>query len=167
MATNGLPFKDWALKEAAYYTDNLSALRGDVLGIDAEEYLAGLLIAQNREPLLPALGGLPFSLRQRVDDDLQRFRDAGVSVMFVFNGLDLACRDRGSIFKGAARAAETLESAWRIYDAGKGDEAVSAFGRACKLLRFFGVERGSIGAISDMWQALTAHTTSCEVCWLI
>lgn len=140
MATYGLAFKDWALKEAAYWTFGIEQLRGSKLGIDAEEYLAGLLIAQNREPLLPALGGLPFSLKQRVDEDVQRFHDAGIQPTFVFNGLDLACRDRSSILKASLRATETLDSAWRIYDAGKGDEAVSAFGRACECcLGFYGI----------------------------
>lgn len=137
MATLGLPFKEWALKEIAYYTDELSNLEGDLFGIDAEEYLVNF-ITQNREPLVPALGGLPLSLRQRVDDDLQRFKDAGIRVMFVFNGLDLPCRDRSSIFKASARAAETLESAWRTYDAGRGDEAVNTFGKACKLCSLSG-----------------------------
>lgn len=69
-----------------------------------------------------------------MDEDLQRFQDAGIEVTFVFNGVDLACKDRANILKSSARATETLESAWRIYDSGKGDEAVSAFGKACKFL---------------------------------
>ena len=131
MGSHGLPFKQWAFKEVAYHTSDIAELRDHSIGIDAEEYLAGLLVTNSREPLLPALGGLPFSLKQRVDEDLARFREAGIKANFVFNGLDLACRDRASILRGSARATETLESAWRIYDAGKGDEAVSAFGRAC------------------------------------
>lgn len=45
MGSHGLAFKDWALKEAAYWTDETEDLRGRSLGIDAEEYLAGLLIS--------------------------------------------------------------------------------------------------------------------------
>lgn len=128
MSAHSLAFKDWV----PYWGSGIAEFRGHSLGIDAEEYLAGLLISQNREPLLPALGGLPFSLKQRVDEDLQRFSDAGIRLTFVFNGLDHACRDRANILKASLRATETLESAWRIYDAGKGDEAVTAFGKACK-----------------------------------
>lgn len=131
MGSHALGFKEWALKEAAYWNDDIEDLRGLKVGIDAEEYLAGFLVSR-KEPLLPALGGLPFSLKLRVDEDLQRFREAGIEVTFVFNGLEPACRDRANILKASNKASETLDTAWRIYDAGRADDAVAAFGLACE-----------------------------------
>lgn len=131
MGSHGLGFKEWALKEAAYWNDDLKDLHGTRIGIDAEEYLTSFLISK-KEPLLPALGGLPFSLKSRVDEDLQHFTDAGIEPVFVFNGLDQACNDRASILKSSVKASDILDSAWKIYDAGRADESVATFGMACK-----------------------------------
>lgn len=164
MASHGLEFKDWVLKEVAYHTDEIENLRGHNIGIDAEEYLGGLL-TQHREPLLGALGGLPFSLKQRVEEDVQRFKTAGVRPTFVFNGLDLACHDRANILKTSLRAAADLGDAWRIYDLGRGEEAVSAFGRACKWMLYELKECSAcLLSVSDGLQALTASTTLFVAC---
>ena len=124
-------FKAWAINEVAYWNDDIEDLRGLKVGIDAEEYLANFL-SSRKEPLLPALGGLPFSLKLHVDQDLKRFRDAGIEVTFVFNGLDLACVDLVNVLRASNKALETLDTAWRIYDAGRADDAVAAFGMACR-----------------------------------
>ena len=126
-------FKDWALNAGAVFTSDIEELRGCRIGIDAEEFLAGLLFGRDREPLLPALGGLPFELHKRIDKALERFSSACIEPIFVFNGLDLACKDRASILRASLKATETLETAWAIYDSGEGDQAVEAFGKACML----------------------------------
>lgn len=159
-----LTFKEWAHNTGALFSSDISELEGVTVGIDAEEYLAGLLISEQREPLLPALGGLPFSLRDRVDQDIEHFSDAGIRPMFVFNGLDLACKDRASILRSSLRATENLESAWSIYDSGKGDEAVKAFGRACRFdvlqygnTQVVNVERIGTHRIYHILRNLMAH----------
>ena len=132
MGSNALAFKDWASSEDCVASAPVDQLRNVHVGIDAEDYLHSLLVTGSREPLLPALGGLPFSLKKRVDDDLLGFRDAGIEPLFVFNGLDLACKDRASILRESRKASGILESAWSTYDEGKGEAAVSLFGKACK-----------------------------------
>lgn len=128
-----LAFKDWAKGEGLALSANLNEFNGTVVGFDAEDYLNTLLTnAQTREPLLPALGGLPFALQQHVDQDLDHLQKAGVRPLFTFNGLDIACRDRKSISKESQKAVNTLDEAWRVYDLGQGDSAVVAFGKACK-----------------------------------
>ncbi|KAK3703429.1 hypothetical protein LTR37_014419 [Vermiconidia calcicola] len=131
MGSNALAFKNWAVSENVVVTSPLEQFRDRRIGIDAEDYLHSLLFAGNREPLLPALGGQPFTLKKRVGEDLEGFRAAGIEPVFVFNGLDLACKDRISILNEGKKASTILNDAWNIYDQGKGEEAVNAFGRAC------------------------------------
>ena len=136
MATDGLAFKQWAVNENVALSSSIEQIRDSRLGIDGEDYVHSLLISTpNREPLLPALGGLPFTLHKRIDEDLQGFGEAGIDPIFVFNGLDLACRDRASVLRESRKAANILGDAWSTYDNAKGEEAVNMFGRACKFLK--------------------------------
>lgn len=129
-----LAFKDWAKGEGLVLGGPLNDFNGTTVAFDAEDYLNALLTnTQTREPLLPALGGLPFALRQHVDQDLEHLQEAGIKPIFVFNGLEIACKDRKSINKESQKAVSTLDEAWRVYDLGQGDSAVVAFGKACKL----------------------------------
>lgn len=133
MTSGGLAFKAWALTENVTTTSPTEQFRDKRIGIDAEDYLHSLLITGAREPLFPALGGRPFGLYRRVDVDIEGYRSAGIEPVFIFNGLDLACRDRTVILNESRKASNTLNEAWTIYDQGKGEEAVQQFGRACKL----------------------------------
>jgi hypothetical protein len=132
MASGSLAFKEWATSENVAATSTLDHFRGKTVGIDAEDYLHSLLIVGNREPLLPALGGTPFCLWRRLDDDLKGYESAGIKPYFVFNGLDLGCRDKSAILNESRKAASILENAWTTYDNGRGEEAVIMFGKACE-----------------------------------
>lgn len=132
MGSNALAFKNWAVNENVITTTPVEHFKGKRIGIDADDYLQSLLVSGNREPLLPAHGGQPFTLQKRVDEDLEGFQAAGIEPIFVFNGLDAACRDRTSILNDSRRASAVLNEAWQIYDQGKGEEAVANFGKACK-----------------------------------
>lgn len=128
-----MAFKEWAAQEGLIRNAPLDEFRGTRIGIDAEDYLTSLLVAPNtREPLLPALGGLPFSLQKNVDADLKSFQEAGITPIFIFNGVNIASQDRAAAGKQARKASGTLNDAWSIYDSGHGDGAVAAFGKACK-----------------------------------
>ena len=73
-------FRDWARSEGVEVSAPLDQLRHARVAIDAEEYLFNLLTATaTREPLLPAHAGLPFALQKHVDQDLQNFKQAGIS----------------------------------------------------------------------------------------
>lgn len=134
MGSESLAFKDWLKAEGLVVSANLNhEWNGKTIGIDAEDYLNTLLTnPQTREPLLPALGGLPFALREHIDKDLEQFRKAGIKPYFMFNGLEIGCRDRKTISKESQKAVQILDEAWRVYDQGRGDDAVVAFGKACK-----------------------------------
>ena len=56
---------------------------------------------------------------------------AGIKAIFVFNGLELGCKDRKSISRECQKASHLLEEAWKIYDEGHGDPAVALFGKTC------------------------------------
>lgn len=129
-----MAFRTWLKDEVVYVVGPLESLRNDWVGIDAEEYFNSILSPgrQAPEPLLPAHGGCGFTIKKRIDEDLARFKEAGIKPCFVFNGLDLKGRDRASILKESRKATATLASAWEIYDAGDGETAVKRFGAACK-----------------------------------
>ncbi|KAI7297485.1 hypothetical protein KC315_g18441, partial [Hortaea werneckii] len=77
-------FKDYITTHNLQTWGSLSEFTGTRLAIDAEDYLHTLLTnPQTREPLLPALSGLPFALQKHVDESLQGFKDAGIDVVWV------------------------------------------------------------------------------------
>lgn len=170
MNTYGLGFRDWVYKECAYHENPIEDFRvqaekldgGVWIGVDAEEYLAEHL-AVRAEPLIPALGGLPFSLKAKVDEDIELFKQVGISLHFVFNGLEYTCRDRANILKASNRSFEALDHAWKVYDAGRADDSVSAFGVACE----FTATSDHRNPPTDFAQARIALRKSSKVCRLI
>lgn len=157
MGSNSLAFKTWCRETHVYHFANLEEFKDAVIGIDAEDYLHSLLVTRNVEPLLPAHGGEGFTLKQRVDDDLAKFEEAGIVPYFVFNGLDLACKDRASILKESLKAAQNLGNAWQIYDEGKGEDSVVGFGKACK---WSSLATCTFILRANLYQAHTEHITS-------
>ncbi|KAF2718908.1 hypothetical protein K431DRAFT_123914 [Polychaeton citri CBS 116435] len=126
-------FKEWAASEGHIKSSPLEQLKGSRVAIDAEDFLNALLsTSPTREPLLPALGGLPFALEHHVDHHLQSFQSADITPIFVFNGLDLACRDRRTISRESIKASRSLEEAWSLYTQTRAQEAVEEFGKTCK-----------------------------------
>ncbi|KAF7184919.1 Uncharacterized protein HII31_13731 [Pseudocercospora fuligena] len=136
-------FKDWASKKGLIQKSKISDFDTATIGFDAEAYINNLLSnANTREPLLPALGGLPFALTQHIDAELARLREANITPWFVFNGIEMAPRDRKTLLKEGQKAVKVLETAWEVYDQGRGDDAVANFGKICTyrtshILRFF------------------------------
>ena len=107
----------------------LSALKGAVVGIDASHYITQHLLQQStREPLLIALGGFPFALKNNIERELQIFKNLGVACVFVFNGLDFGKKDqRPHVQPESVRA---FEQAWGLYDQQQADQVVDAFSGA-------------------------------------
>lgn len=127
-------FKEWASKKNLIQKSKISDFDTATIGFDAEAYINNLLSNTNtREPLLPALGGLPFALTQHIDAELARLREANITPWFVFNGIEMAPRDRKTLLKEGQKAVKVLETAWEVYDQGRGDDAVANFGKICKL----------------------------------
>ncbi|KAI9713517.1 MAG: hypothetical protein M1820_000899 [Bogoriella megaspora] len=107
----------------------LSELSGSVVAIEAGHYLTQLLTnPTSREPLLAALGGLPFTMRATVTEDIRLFREYDITPIFVFDGLDV--RRVNGFFQQADEAIRANASAWDLYNRHQAGEAVSAFGES-------------------------------------
>ncbi|RXK34158.1 hypothetical protein BBD39_06105 [Arsenophonus endosymbiont of Bemisia tabaci Asia II 3] len=132
MASRAQAFRDWVLSEGLITTGPIDQLKDTRLMIDAEDFLENILTSRTtREPLLPALGGLPFALRKHVDDHIAAFQVSNITPTFIFNGLDLACKDRATISRESKLAARSLDEAWSLYSQSRADEAVAEFGKSC------------------------------------
>ncbi|KAJ9352489.1 hypothetical protein DTO280E4_7828 [Paecilomyces variotii] len=107
----------------------LSALKGAVIGIDASHYIhLHLHHHTTREPLLIALGGFPFALKGNIERELQIFKNLGIALVFVFNGLDWGKRDQRPQVQ--AESARAFDQAWELYDQQQADQVVDAFSSA-------------------------------------
>lgn len=118
---------DWAASLAEH--SKLDELAGCSVAIDAADHLNRLLNdPQWKEPLLPALGGLPFSMKRLVLDDLQRWKTHNIQPLFVFNGLDVGKRDKS--FRVSDEASRVTAEAWELYNQSEAERAVATFGEA-------------------------------------
>lgn len=107
-----------------------------MVGIDASHYIAQHLNHHpTREPLLTALGGFPFALKNNIERELHIFKNLGVACVFVFNGLDFGKKDqRPRVQPESVRA---FEQAWDLYDQQQADQVVDAFSGAGMVFLFF------------------------------
>lgn len=129
-----------------------------MVGIDASHYITQHLLHQStREPLLIALGGFPFALKNNIERELQIFKDLGVACVFVFNGLEFGKKDRRPHVR--PESVRAFEQAWDLYDQQQADQVVDAFSSAgmFPLLSRIIVE---VFPASDL---VVRYTTSCEL----
>jgi hypothetical protein len=151
--------EEWA--DSRVQTFPLQHLAGAVIGVDASYYLdlrlnkalkasaesrkaspesSKNIIAQDgvkkgREPLFNALGGIPCSLQEAIEKDVEILKKYDVSLTFVFNGLDYATKE-----PSGARSATNLrahEEGWQAYKNDDEDATVKAFGKAGKMSGFY------------------------------
>lgn len=109
----------------------LSELDGAIIAIEAAYYLNRLLVNPSlKEPLLAALGGLPFTMRSTVTNDIAAFREAGIKPIFVFDGMDVS--KTKTLFQQADEAVRANTAAWNLYNQHQAENAVAAFGESCK-----------------------------------
>ena len=103
-------------------------LKDAVVGIDAYHYLQKALASQLKEPLVPALGGFPFSLKTTIQQDMEEFRKAGIKPVFVFSGISPSPSEKP--FSISDESVKLRTRAWELYDKGQAMDAVDAFGQA-------------------------------------
>ena len=122
-------FDTWSSNRAE--TNSLSDLSGAAIGIEASFYLDRLLNQPPfKEPLLSALGGLPFSLKAHIENELSVFREHDIKPVFVFNGMNVAKKHRP--FKHADDASRINANAWELYNRHEAEQAVQGFGKSGK-----------------------------------
>lgn len=99
-----------------------------MVGVDASYYLDQCLNENTEEPLKVALGGLPFCITARIEEDLQAAKDAGVKLLFIFNGLDYANKTPSGSESIETRRAH--DEGWSHYMTGDPKATVSDLGKA-------------------------------------
>lgn len=124
-------FHEWALSTQISHVLPLDQLRNHRLGVEAEDYINVLVSnSPTREPLLIALGGLPFSLEETVKKHLSILEQNGIQPYFIFNGLNLNGQD--DKVQAMLTALKSIASAWNLYGASQPNDAVVEFGKLCK-----------------------------------
>lgn len=118
----------WASQRGAVQTFPLPTLKDAVVGIDASYYLdLRLNGSPKEEPLKHALGGVPYCLKNQVTDDIECLQDAGVKVIFVFNGLDHVNKPQPEFLSSDNMRA--AESAWQKYRSGEPEGCNNEFSK--------------------------------------
>jgi hypothetical protein len=108
----------------------LGEFKGTRIGIEAAEYIRTHILEypHAKEPLVPALGGLPLGYKESMEDSLRRFASYGIEPFFVFSGLDLVKRE--DPFRQRQDAAFVNQLAWQMYDNNQPEESVKRFGES-------------------------------------
>jgi hypothetical protein len=116
----------------------LQELAGCRVGIEAADYLAKRILNHPRakEPLVPALGGLPLALQQHIEDDLDAFKREGIEARFVFSGLDITKQDEP--FRQKQDQALVNANAWNLYDSHQAEASVAKFGESSERTVVYG-----------------------------
>lgn len=113
---------------------DLAELRSSRVGIDAADYLNQRILNHPRakEPLVPALGGLPLALTQHIEEDLATFRSLEIEPYFVFSGLDIT--KQGNPFGQKTAEATVNADAWNLYDSHQAEASVAKFGESSTVI---------------------------------
>lgn len=108
----------------------LQELSGCRVGIEAADYLTSRILNSPRakEPLVPALGGLPLALHQHIAEDLDEFKKHNIEPWFVFSGLDITKQDEP--FRHKQDEAAVNANAWNLYDSHQAEASVAKFGES-------------------------------------
>lgn len=150
-------FESWnnTLGEAALYED-LSGMR---VGIEAAHYLHHRVLnhPRFREPLVPALGGLPLAFQTSIEEDLNKFNKYGIQPFFVFSGLDITRQE--DPFRQRQDGATINREAWDMYDRHQAESSVARFGESSKEVGTHGTGKGT-----DICQHMSLQRTSSAGC---
>src|ERR1700761_1713245 len=119
-------FDLWANKHVEYC--QLLLLKDAVIGVDASYYLNLRLNGNNEEPLKHALGGQPFTFKRAVEEDIAFLRQNGITLIFVFDGLDYVNKSLRTSQLAASRRVQ--DDAWHAYLNGDSKRTVADFGKA-------------------------------------
>jgi len=124
-------FNEWAASAQLGHTDSFAELNERRLGIEAEDFIANILTTSpTKEPLLPALGGLPFALEETITNHVGVLRRHGCQPYFIFNGV--TSNGQEERLQAAIRATKSIANAWQLYGASEPEQAVAEFGTLCE-----------------------------------
>jgi hypothetical protein len=124
-------FNEWAASAQLGHTDSFAELNERRLGIEAEDFIANILTtAPTKEPLLPALGGLPFALEDTITHHVDVLRRHGCQPYFIFNGV--TSNGQEERLQASTSATKNIANAWELYGASQPERAVAEFGTLCE-----------------------------------
>jgi hypothetical protein len=128
-------FEQWNASPGIGELAGLEELSGYRVGVEAADYLANRILNSPRakEPLVPALGGLPLALQQHIEEDLNVFQSLDIEPWFVFSGLDITKHDEP--FRQKQEEAAVNANAWNLYDNHQAEASVAKFGESSKTPR--------------------------------
>ena len=115
-------FKRWAESSHIAKQLDLKFLTGCTIGVDAIQYLRSL----PQEALLSALGGAPLALEATVIRAIKDLQKAGLTLHFIFNGLDSGVEE--NVAESSARAAQLSNEAFNLYEGKQPADAERTFG---------------------------------------
>jgi hypothetical protein len=124
-------FNEWAASAQLGRTDSFAELNERRLGIEAEDFIANILTTSpTKEPLLPALGGLPFGLEEIITSQVGILRRHGCQPYFIFSGV--TSNGQEERLQASTRATKSIANAWELYGASEPERAVAEFGTLCE-----------------------------------
>lgn len=109
----------------------LQELKGLRVAVDASHYLETRVLSSNYEPLVCALGGLPFGFRSRVELDLAYFSKYEIEPVFIFSGIDIS--RPGDPFRQRQQGVEVNQEAWGLYNRHQANDSVHKFKESRKV----------------------------------
>lgn len=93
-------------------TGSIEILTNSVIGIDVEHYLSRIY-TYKKEQALPAIGGIPTSLRDYIQSDLQTFQEFNIKPIFVISGLNTQLQMKNYKTNELSNHEQHLESVWK------------------------------------------------------
>lgn len=133
----------------------VSELSGTRLGIEAADYIRKRIFnhPHEKEPLVPALGGLPIALEKQVTDDLKALEKLNIEPRFVFSGLDIT--DQEEPFRQKQEQVTVNANAWNLYDNHQAEASVAKFGESSERALTYDTLHGT-----DYCQPMSPQRTS-------
>lgn len=92
-------------------TSSIEILQNATIGIDVEHYLSRIYTFK-KEQFLSAIGGIPSSLKDYIQSDLQVFKEFNIKPIFVLSGLDIQLQANNYNVNQLGPSEQHLENTW-------------------------------------------------------
>ncbi|KAL6451845.1 MKT1 Post-transcriptional regulator MKT1 [Candida maltosa Xu316] len=93
---------------------SIEILSNAVIGIDVEHYLSRIY-THKKEQYLPAIGGIPTSLRDYIKSDLQVFQEFHIKPIFVISGLRIQLQSKTYKTNELNPAEQHIDNIWKKF----------------------------------------------------
>ena len=114
-------FTKFLEEKSLMHNDKMEKLRGTRIAIDAHNWMK-VLTPKINEPYQAVMGGVPLTMGKAIAQELQKFKNAGITPIFVFNGLPMILTQSPKTLVRNAfllEIYEKREQAWSNHHEGK------------------------------------------------